>query len=74
MTLLRLLVTREVPIISIVGVEVMTTTSSFDAIFEGFPTTSLPKHAGKPDYAAIKKFQQLLTEKSALKESDFDRG
>ena len=38
----------------------MSAAASVDAIFEGFPTPSLPKNLVKPDYVAIKETLQLL--------------
>ena len=52
---------RRVLITSTVGVESIPTASVVDARVEGFPTPSLPKHSGKPDYVAIKDTHQLLT-------------
>ena len=50
----RLLATKEVLITSTVGVKVVLNASLFGATVEGFPTPSLSKHAGNPDYTAIK--------------------
>ena len=52
----------------------MPTASAVDATVEGFPTTSLPKHSGKPDYATIKETHQLLTANTASMECDLGRG
>ena len=68
------LVTRRVPITSTVGVVAMLTASAVDATVEGFPTPSLPKHPGKPEYAAIKDTHQLLTANTASVECDLRGG
>ena len=45
-----------------------------DATVEGFPTPSLPKHSGKPDYSAIKDTHQLLTANAVSVECDLGGG
>ena len=70
----RFLATRQVPITSSVGVEVMSTATLFDVTMEGFPTLSLPKHVGNPDYAAIKEIHQLLTANPASVEGNLGGG
>ena len=38
----------------------MPTSTAVDTTVEGFPTPSIPKHYGKPDYTVIKETHQLL--------------
>ena len=45
-----------------------------DAIVEGLPTPSLPKHLGKLDYVPIKDTHQLLMENAVLVESALGGG
>ena len=66
--------TRRVPITSTVGVESMPTASAVDAIVEGFPTSSLTKLSGKPDYAAINDIHQLLMANTVSIDCDLGRG
>ena len=65
---------KEIPITSIVGFEVTSTASLFGATVEGFPTPSLPKNAGKTDYAEIKEVHQLLETNTALVKSNLSVG
>ena len=48
--------------------------SAVDAIVEGFPTPSLPKHSYKTDYSAIKDTHQLLTANVVSIECNLSRG
>ena len=59
---------------STVDVEAITTASVVNATMEGFPTPSRPKHSSKPDYAAIKKTHQPLTENMVSIECDLGGG
>ena len=52
----------------------MPTTAAVDATVDGFPNPSLPKHFGKPDYAAIKETHQLLTSNVVSIECDLGVG
>ena len=52
----------------------MLTAAAFDATVEGLPTPSLHKHAGKPDYSAIKETHQFLTANAAFVECDLGGG
>ena len=40
----------------------------------GFPTSSLPKHGGKPDYSDIKYIHQLMTANAASGEINLRGG
>ena len=71
---MRFIATRRVPITSTVGVESVPTASAVDATVEGFPTPLLPKHPGKPDYAAIRETHQLLTANAASVECNLGGG
>ena len=42
---------------------------SVDAITDSFPSPTLPKHPGKPDYASIQDMRRLLTTNTAPIES-----
>ena len=48
--------------------------AAVDATVEGFPTPSLPKHSGKPYYAAIKETHQILTANAASVECNLGGG
>ena len=52
----------------------MPTAAAVDATVEGFPTPSLPKHSGKPYYAAIKETHQLLMANATAIECDLGGG
>ena len=52
----------------------MLTATLVYATVEGFPAPSLPKHAFKADYAAIKEVNQLLTANIVSVESNLGRG
>ena len=52
----------------------MPTAPKVDATVEGFPNHSPPKHSGKPEYAAIKETNQLLTVNAASIECDLGGG
>ena len=52
----------------------MVHTQSVDAITEGFPSPTLPKHPGKPSYGSIRDTHRLLTVNAASIESPCDGG
>ena len=70
---MRLLETGAVLITSTVGVKVMSTASLVNDNVEGLPTTSLIKHAVKPNYVDIKEVHKLLTANEASVEIDLRR-